>query len=257
MPKFYKVGGIRLCVEESYDFMSIRAASIFVEHLKKKPDGVFGFATGSTPTGMYQALVALHNKGKADFSRATTFNLDEYYPIAADNPQNYRNFMEKSLFNHVNLDKSKINLLNGAADDALLECKSYEDRIRIAGGIDLQILGIGTNGHIAFNEPDDHFSGATRLVDISENTINDNARFFGSRELVPTQALSMGIRSIMMAQSILLIASGENKARVIADMFLGHVTPRLPASILQFHRDVVVVLDKAAASDVSMMLGYY
>jgi glucosamine-6-phosphate deaminase len=256
MPKFYKVNNMKLCIEESYDFMSVRAASIFAEQVNKKPDGVYGFATGSTPIGMYQALAALHQKGKVDFSKATTFNLDEYYPIAADNPKNYRHFMEKNLFDHLNLDKSKINLLNGAAEDYLVECKSYEDRIRIAGGIDLQLLGIGSNGHIAFNEPDDHFSGATRLVNIAESTIADNARFFDNPEEVPTQALSMGIRTIMQARSILLIASGENKSRIIADMFLGNVTPKLPASILQFHPNVSVVLDKAAAADVSLMLGY-
>jgi len=251
---FHKIGNIQICIEKDYEAMSLRAADIFADHVAKNPNGAYGFATGSTPIGMYKALVEKYKNGNLDFSQITTFNLDEYYPINQDNDQSYRYFMGQNLFNHVNLDKSKINLLSGEAEDAMLECKAYDDKIRIAGGIALQILGIGTNGHIGFNEPDDYFSGKTGIVNLTENTINDNARFFENRDQVPCQALSMGIGSIMSAKEILLLASGTNKSHIVADMLLGHVTPQVPASILQFHQHVTVVLDAPAAENILLTL---
>ena len=252
---FHKIGNIKICIESDYDAMSMRAAGIFADYVSTKPSGTYGFATGSTPIGMYKALVEKNKAGKLDFSQMTTFNLDEYYPIKPDNDQSFRYFMEHQLFNHVNLDKSKINLLDGEAKDAMLECKAYDDRIRLSGGIDLQILGIGTNGHIGFNEPDDYFSGNTGVVNLTESTIADNARFFKSRDQVPRKALSMGIGSIMSAREIILIASGSNKSQIIADTLLGRVTPRVPASILQFHQRATIVLDAAASECICMMLG--
>jgi len=253
---FHKIGNIKICIEKDYEGMSLRAAYIFATQVAKKPHGAFGFATGGTPVGMYKELIEKNKRGELDFSQMTTFNLDEYHPIKPDNNQSYRYFMEQNLFNHVNLKKDNINLLNGEAEDALLECKAYEDRIRLVGGIDLQILGIGNNGHIGFNEPDDYFSGSTSLVHLAESTIDANARFFENRDQVPRQAMSMGIRSIMSAKEILLLASGANKARIVADMLIGRVTPQVPASILQFHQNVTVVLDEAAADDIRLMLGY-
>lgn len=253
---FQKIGNIKICIEKDYEAMSLRAADIFADCVAQNSNGAYGFATGSTPVGMYKALVEKYKNGKLDFSQITTFNLDEYYPIKGDHDQSYRYFMEQNLFNHVNLDKSKINLLNGQAEDTILECKAYDHKIGIAGGITLQILGIGTNGHIGFNEPNDYFSGKTGIVDLTENTINDNARFFESRAQVPCQALSMGIGSIMSAKEILLLAAGANKSKIIADMLLGRVMPQVPASILQFHQHVTVVLDTPAAEDIRLMLGY-
>jgi glucosamine-6-phosphate deaminase len=253
---FYKVGNIKICVEKDYDAMSTRAAYIFEGHVQKKPGGVFGFATGGTPVGMYKELAEKNKRGELDLSQITTFNLDEYHPIKNDNHQSYRYFMNQHLFDHVNIKETNIHLLNGEAVDASLECKAYEDRIRLAGGIDLQILGIGMNGHIGFNEPDDYFPGTTRLVGLTDSTIDANARFFESRDQVPTHAMSMGVGTIMSARSILMLVTGSNKARIVADMLLGHVKPQVPASILQFHRHVTIVLDEAAAEDIRLMLGY-
>jgi len=251
---FHRIGNIQLYIESNYDAMSARAADIFAEQAAERLNGVYGFATGSTPIGMYKALIKKYHEKKLDFSQWTTFNLDEYYPIKRDNDQSYRFFMEQQLFNHVNLNKSNINLLDGEAEDATVECRAYEEKISLAGGITLQLLGIGTNGHIGFNEPDDYFSGTTGIVNLTQNTINDNARFFESSEQVPRQALSMGIRTIMSAQKILLIASGSNKSPIIAQMLYGRITPQVPASVLQLHRHVTVVLDDAAAVDTRQRL---
>lgn len=251
----YQLGNIKVCTEPDYAAMSRRAADIFADAMAQNPDAAFGFATGSTPLGLYKELIERNKRGEVDFSGITTFNLDEYYPIKGDNDQSYRYFMERNLFDHVNVRKESVNLLDGETADAMLECKAYEDRIRLTGGIYLQLLGIGANGHIGFNEPNDHFPGTTHLVELTESTVDANSRFFESREQVPKHALTMGIRTIMSAEKILLVVSGANKSRVLADMLLGHITPLVPASILQLHHNVVVVADDEAAQDIHGMLG--
>jgi len=251
---FFKIGNIKIHIEKDYNAMSARAADIFTEAAVKNPSGAYGFATGSTPIGMYNVLVEKYKEGALDFSQLSTFNLDEYYPIKSDNDQCYRCFMEQRLFNLVNLNKSNINLLNGETGDTSRECSAYEEKIHLAGGIVLQILGIGTNGHIGFNEPGDYFSGATGVVNLTKNTIDDNARFFENRDQVPRKALSMGIRTIMSSKEILLLASGKNKSQIISDTLFGRITPQVPASILQVHRHVRVVLDEAAAEGINNRL---
>lgn len=237
---------IKVFVTDDYEAMGKKAAEVIVEQIKQKPDSVMGFATGGTPVSTYKELIRLYNEGKVDFSQVKSFNLDEYYPIKRDNDQSYYYFMQENLFKHINIKQENINLPNGEAPDWKEEVKAYEEKIKAAGGIDFQILGIGNNGHIAFNEPADAFSRGTSLVSITEDTIKANARFFEKEEDVPKEALSMGIGSIMMAKKILLIASGAGKADVIDKALNANPTPQVPATILQFHRDVVFVIDKAA-----------
>ncbi len=235
---------IRFFIEEDYDAMSRRAAEIFQSVLNDKPDGVYGFATGGTPVGMYGELI----KAAVDASRITTFNLDEYYPIKHEDPQSYFYFMRKNLFDALGIKNEQMNIPNGEASDPTEECAAYEEKIRKAGGIDLQILGIGNNGHIAFNEPSEAFTAQTGYVPLTEITIQANARFFNSEDEVPKHALTMGIRSIMLARKIILLCSGEGKASILRDAFKGPITPLVPASVLQMHPDVTVVVDKTAAS---------
>jgi glucosamine-6-phosphate deaminase len=235
---------IHLFVEADYDAMSRKAAEFFLEALKSKPDGVYGFATGGTPVGMYQQLIRV----APDVSQMTAFNLDEYYPIRPDDPQSYFYFMRRNLFDGLGLPAERTNIPSGTADDPLAECAAYEQKIQKAGGIDLQILGIGNNGHIGFNEPSEAFTAATNYVPLTEVTIQANARFFESADEVPRHALTMGIRSIMLAKRILLLTSGEGKASILRDSLMGPITPLVPASVLQMHPDVTVIADKAAAS---------
>jgi glucosamine-6-phosphate deaminase len=239
--------GIRICIEADYKTMSRKAAEFFTAALAKKPDGVYGFATGSTPEGMYGELVNMHHEKEADLSRLTAFNLDEYHPIRQNDPQSYFTFMRRQIFDAVGIDPSRTNIPSGEAADPVAECEAYERRIAEAGGIDLQILGIGTNGHIGFNEPAESFSAKTSHVPLSEITIQANARFFENADDVPRYALTMGIRSIMMARRIMLLASGESKAAILRDSLKGPITPLVPASVLQLHPDVTVFADEAAA----------
>ena len=239
---------ITLLVENDYDAMSLRAAQIFGEAVRQQPDGAFGFATGSTPIGMYRELVLMHKNEGLDFSGITAFNLDEYYPIAPESDQSYYYFMQQHLFAHVNIDQARVNVPDGKAVDAAAEAKAYEAAILSAGGIKMQILGIGLNGHIGFNEPSDSFGADTRYVPLAEVTIASNARNFASPEDVPRHAITMGIRSIMMAGTVLLMANGRAKANILHDSLLGPVTPLVPASILQLHPSVIVLADKEAAA---------
>ena len=244
---------IRLIIENDYEGMSKKAAAIFGDALKKHPNSAFGFATGSTPEGMYGELVRLHKEEGLDFSGAATFNLDEYHPISRESDQSYYYFMHKMLFNHVNIDKDRVFLPDGSAQNPELECKEYEEKIKTHGGIELQILGIGLNGHIGFNEPSDSFEANTRLVPLTDITINANARHFADPADVPRHALTMGIRTIMMAKHILFLANGEAKAGILRDAFLGHITPLVPASVLQLHPSVTIVADKKAAAHISSL----
>lgn len=239
---------MRLYRTKNYDDMSRKAANIISAQVILKPDCVLGLATGSTPVGTYRQLVEWYNKGDLDFSEVTTVNLDEYKGLPRENDQSYYYFMHDHLFDHVNLRKDRSFLPNGTEPDSEKACSEYNAVIRQVGGIDLQLLGIGRNGHIGFNEPDDHFSQETHCVDLTPSTIDANKRFFEKEEDVPRQAYTMGIKTIMQARKILLVASGEDKAQALRDAFYGPVTPSLPASILQYHKNVYVVADEAALS---------
>lgn len=240
---------IRIYVVESYEEMSRQAANIVASQVLLNPTSVLGLATGGTPVGMYEELVKKHKEGTLNFSEVTTFNLDEYYPISGDNNQSYCYYMNENLFNHINVDKDNIHIPNGMAEDIETECEEYEEMIQKAGGIDLQVLGIGPNGHIGFNEPDVKFEAGTHKVKLDQHTIEANARFFDSIKDVPTEAISMGIKTIMQARKILLLANGEGKAEIVKNMILGDISPNLPASILQLHGDVTVIIDKEAAKE--------
>jgi glucosamine-6-phosphate deaminase len=216
----------------------------------KKPDLVLGLPTGRTPIKLYHELGALHARGVADFSRVTTFNLDEFLGIGPDHPGSYRAFMQEHLFSRINVPDDRINILNGGAADPAAECARYERAIADAGGIDLQLLGIGTNGHIGFNEPARELAGKTHRVVLKASTRRSNAALFGGTDAVPREALSMGMATILRARRIILIATGKSKAGCVQRMLNGVITTRMPASFLQLHRDVQLVLDEPAAGSV-------
>ena len=228
--------------------LSRKAANIISAQVILKPTSVLGLATGSTPVGTYKQLIEWYEKGDIDFSQVTTINLDEYKGLVAADVQSYRYFMNDNLFNHVNVNKDRTFVPNGLTEDPEEACKAYDDLIAACGGIDLQLLGIGGNGHIGFNEPTDSYIKATHVVTLSENTRSANARFFASMDEVPTHAITMGIGGIMEAKKILLLASGKAKAQAIYDALYGPITPQVPASILQLHPDVIVVADEEALS---------
>jgi glucosamine-6-phosphate deaminase len=228
--------------------MSRKAAALIQTQLEVKPESVLGLATGSTPMGMYDALAAAYREGKIDFSRARTVNLDEYRGLAPDNEQSYRYFMQKHLFSRVNINIANTYIPDGLAEDPRAECRRYDRIIDLLGGIDLQIVGIGYNGHIGFNEPSDDFPLNTHLVRLAEKTIEANKRFFEREEDVPREAFTMGIGTIMKAAVVLLIVSGEDKAAILKEAFYGPIAPRLPASVLQLHRNIVIAADSAALS---------
>ena len=228
--------------------MSRKAANILSAQIILKPDSVLGLATGSTPVGTYEQLIDWYKKGDIDFSQVKTVNLDEYRGLTRENTQSYYYFMHKHLFNHVNISVNNTHIPDGTALDAQKECNRYEELINSLGHIDIQLLGLGHNGHIGFNEPASSFSQKTHCVNLTESTINANRRFFTSAEDVPKQAYIMGIGTIMKARKILLIVNGEDKADIVAESFLGPVTPKIPASILQLHNDVIIVGDSAALS---------
>ena len=222
---------MRIYRAKDYDDMSRKAANIISAQVILKPDCVLGLATGSTPIGAYKQLVEWYNKGDLDFSEVTTVNLDEYKGLPRDNDQSYYYFMR-----------------DGTEPDSEKACSRYNEIIHQVGGIDLQLLGLGQNGHIGFNEPDDHFSLETHCVDLTPSTIEANKRFFEKKEDVPRQAYTMGIKTIMQAKRVLLVASGKEKAQALRDAVYGPVTPALPASILQYHKNVYIVADEAALS---------
>jgi len=233
---------------DTYGEMSRIAADIVAARLASKPDFVLGLATGSTPLGLYNELIERYNAGILDFSKARSFNLDEYYPISADHPQSYRRFMNDNLFNRINMSSTRVP--NGEVDDPAAECAAYDEEIAAAGGIDLQVLGIGLNGHIGFNEPASAYSIGTYLVELTESTLEANSRFFGEGELQPARALTMGFGAIFSAKSILLLISGANKAPIAAKLFDGVIHTDVPACLLLLHPDVTVILDKEAAGEI-------
>ncbi len=233
---------------KDYADMSRKAANVISAQIIMKPNCVLGLATGSSPIGTYQQLIDWYNKGDIDFSRVTSVNLDEYKGLSKDNDQSYYYFMYNHLFKHVNIDLANTNLPDGTEPDSDKECARYNQVIESVGGIDLQLLGLGHNGHIGFNEPDDVFPKLTHCVDLQPSTIEANKRFFASIDDVPKQAYTMGIQTIMHAKKVLLVVSGADKADILREVLFGPVTPHVPASILQMHPDVTVVADEAALS---------
>jgi len=240
---------MRVIIVENYEEMSQKAAQMVASQIFLNPKSVLGLATGSTPVGMYKELIRMHKQGGLDFSQATSFNLDEYYGLPKTNKQSYDHFMRETFFDHINMSEEKRHIPNGLAKDIEKECHDYDQSISDIGGIDIQILGIGANGHIGFNEPNINFEARTHLVKLDEQTIKDNARFFKSEEEVPQKAISMGMKTIMQSKKIVLMASGANKAEAIQKTIEGKITSDLPASMLQIHKDVVFILDKEAASE--------
>lgn len=241
---------MRIYCEKDYQAMSRRAANIIAAEIIRKPDCVLGLATGSTPVGAYKQLIAMYEQGDVSFKEVRSVNLDEYKGLAPTHDQSYRYFMQDNLFNHVDIDPANTNVPNGLAEDAEAECAAYDKLVESLGYADLQLLGIGNNGHIGFNEPDSSFTKATHVVDLTESTITANARFFESANEVPRQALTMGIGCIMAARRVLLVANGAGKAEALYNTVCGPITPECPASILQLHSDVVIVADEAALSKV-------
>ena len=233
-----------------YKDMSRKAANIISAQVIMKPNCVLGLATGSTPIGTYQQLIEWDKKGDLDFSDVTTVNLDEYKGLPRTNDQSYYYFMHQNLFDQVNINPENTHLPNGMEPNSEKECARYESLIHSLGGVDLQLLGLGHNGHIGFNEPGEAFEKETHCVDLQERTIEANKRFFASADDVPKQAYTMGIKTIMQAKKILVIVSGEDKADIVAKAFFGPVTPAVPASILQMHNDVTLVGDEAALSKI-------
>ena len=245
---------MRILVCKDYNEMSKKAAQMILSQITLKPNCVLGLATGSTPVGMYKNLVEMYESGVLDFSEVQTFNLDEYLGLSKDNHQSYHYFMNKHLFSKVNIDVEHTFVPNGLEPDSDKACAEYNEIIRKSGGIDLQLLGLGHNGHIGFNEPCEEFEKETHCVDLKESTIEANKRFFESEADVPRQAYTMGIQNIMNAKKVLVVVSGEDKADIVAKAFMGPVTPQVPASILQMHEDVTLVGDKAALSKLMEMM---
>lgn len=239
---------MRIIVTKSYEEMSMEATKIVAGQMYLKPESVLGLATGSTPLQMYKQLIAVHETVGLDFSRARSFNLDEYIGLDPENPQSYHYFMQQNFFSRINIKPENIYIPNGMAEDIEAEGKYYDSLIDQMGGIDLQVLGIGQNAHIGFNEPDVKFEATTHKVKLDEETIQANARFFADAEEVPRYAISMGIKTIMLARKVILLANGRNKAEAVCKAVCGSVSPAAPASILQLHRDVTVIVDQEAAA---------
>lgn len=239
---------MKIIKTKNYEDMSRKAANIISAQVILNPESVLGLATGSTPIGTYKNLIEWYKKGDLDFSNIHTVNLDEYKGLTKDNDQSYYYFMNENLFKHINIDTANTNIPDGTEEDAQKECKRYSDVIKSMGAIDLQLLGLGNNGHIGFNEPCDHFEQLTHCVTLTQSTIDANARFFEKIEDVPRYAYTMGIGQIMSAKKILVVVNGKGKAEILKKVVEGPVTPSVPASILQFHPDVTIVADEEATA---------
>jgi glucosamine-6-phosphate deaminase len=238
---------LRVVIVRDYDEVGRSAGEVIAAAVKRKPDLVLGLATGSTPLGAYKEVIRLHKEG-LDLARVKTFNLDEYYGLPPDHPQSYHRFMKENLFDHVNVKKENVSIPDGMAEDYRLVCEEYERRIKAAGGIDLQLLGIGRDGHIGFNEPGSSLASRTRLKTLTDQTVKDNSRFFGSEGAVPKLAVTMGVGTIMEARRILLLASGQEKAQALKESLEGPVTSTVTASVLQLHPHATIIADEAAAA---------
>ena len=232
---------MKLIEVKSYKALSRSAANIISAQVIIKPDSVLGLATGSSPIGAYRQLIEWYEKGDVDFSGVTSVNLDEYVGLSPKHPQSYRYFMNNNFFDHININKENTFVPYGIADDLNEECRRYDEKIKRLGGIDLQLLGIGLDGHIGFNEPDEHFTKNTHIADLHDSTIRANSRFFENKDMVPKRALTVGMVSIMQAKRILLIASGKEKREILEKAFFGPITPKVPASILQLHPNLTVI----------------
>ncbi len=239
---------MKICRAKNYEELGRKAANIIAAQITMKPNCVLGLATGSSPISTYKELIKRYEMGDLDFSQVSSINLDEYKGLSPENDQSYRYFMNTNLFDHVNIDKARTNVPNGLEPDSAKACAEYDAIIEQYGGIDLQLLGLGHNGHIAFNEPADTFSLGTGCVDLQASTIEANKRFFASEADVPRQAYSMGIGSIMHAKKIVVVVSGKDKAQILHDIITGPITPRVPASVLKLHQDVTIVADADALS---------
>lgn len=246
---------MKIYCEKDYEAMSRRAAGIIGAQIILKADSVLGLATGSSPIGTYEELIRRYQAGELDFSHITSVNLDEYRGLSGDNDQSYRYFMDTHLFSHVNIQKGRTFVPDGLGENPEKTCEEYNQIILREGPVDLQLLGMGNNGHIGFNEPAEAFAKKVHCVDLTESTIEANKRFFERIEDVPRQAYTMGIGNIMQAKKVLVIVSGEGKADIVAKAFAGPVTPWVPASILQFHEDVTLVGDEAALSKLTDLMG--
>lgn len=239
---------MRIIKAKDYEDMSKKVADIIASQVTIKPNSVLGLATGSTPIGAYKELIQKYQDGRLDFSSITSVNLDEYKGLSGDDDQSYYYFMNDNLFNHINIDKNRTFVPKGTMEDSEKACKEYEDIIASVGGIDLQLLGLGGNGHIGFNEPSDVFKRNTHCVNLAPATIEANKRFFASADDVPRQAYTVGVGAIMSADKVVIAVSGESKAKALKESFFGEITPKVPASILQLHKNVIIVADEAAAS---------
>ncbi len=255
-------------VKEDYDAMSKEAAKIVADRIRRKPNLVLGLATGSTPLGLYKELIRMHKEEGLDFSKVVTFNLDEYIGLPPEHDQSYHYFMWENFFKHININPANVHIPQGMFGDLKISpyetdpkveayCQWYEEQIKKYGGIDLQILGIGANGHIAFNEPGSSLGSRTRIKTLTERTRQDNSRFFKSIDEVPKYAITMGIGTIMEAKEVILLASGENKADAVKAAVEGPITAMCPASMLQMHRKAIIIVDKKAASKLSAEFIYY
>lgn len=244
---------MRIVIAKNYEDLSRKAAHAIAGQLIMRPDTVLGLATGATPLRCYELLSEMAQKEIVSFRQCTTFNLDEYYGLSAESPQSYAWFMKRHLFDRVDILLENTHIPNGLAENIAEECQAYEDSIRQAGGIDLQLLGIGRNGHIGFNEPDVSFEAFTHLVRLDQDTINANAKFFSTPEEVPKTAISMGIKTILQARGILLLASGAEKAETVFQMVRGKISPDVPASVLQIHPNATVLVDEAAGRNLLEM----
>ena len=247
---------MEILIHDDYDSLGREAAKIVASTLNAKPDAVLGLATGSTPLSLYKELVRMHKEEGLDFSQVTTFNLDEYVGLGKNNPNSYHYFMHEHLFQHINISPQHIYIPSGTTDNYQAFCAWYEQRIVECGGIDLQVLGIGSDGHIAFNEPSSSLGSRTRIKTLAKQTIDDNARFFDSADDVPIYAITMGVGTILDARKIMLLAAGDNKAKAIAAAIEGPVTSMITASALQLHPDTICYLDRPAASALEM-IDYY
>lgn len=239
---------MNLIIVENYDEISKLAAINIKDVINKKPNAVLGLATGSTPLGTYKELIKMNKENEVDFSNITTVNLDEYIGLSENDTQSYRYFMNENLFNHINIKKENTFVPNGLAKDIDEETKNYDKRIDELGGIDIQFLGIGANGHIAFNEPSDILISGTHLTELAQSTIDANSRFFNSIDEVPKTAISMGLGQIMKSKKIILLAHGEEKANAIKEALSGKITTKNPATMLQMHKDVTIIIDNTIAS---------
>lgn len=238
---------MRIIITDNYEEMSKKAAAIVRNQIILKPDCVLGLATGDTPIGMYKELIKMHENKEVDFADVTTFNLDEYCKLNRENIQSYYYYMNHNFFKHINVKKENTYIPNGAAKDIDEECRNYERQIKNKGGIDLQVLGIGANGHIGFNEPNINFEAETHLVKLDKMTIEANSRFFSSKDEVPTTAISVGIETIMKSRMLVLLANGEIKADAIYKTVKGKICPEVPASIIQLHPNATMIIEKNAA----------